>query len=504
MPQEMKQTPSSVIITIYSDTKFTENNSQIWAFGYKGGTINFSDGKIIMNSNGTLASSSYMTTLIKIKDGTFNTSNSVSKTFNEVYEDAMSDVGESEKKATSSSKSFSIFLSLLFLIVFNPVIWIIVIFIFLIKGKTFDNRYLDFGADGRALPNKDKVDYFRDIPCNKDLYRAYWIIYQYNILSIDECKSGLLGAIMLDWIKEGYVNISKTKKGLFSFKDNNYALDLTNFQNGRNELENDLLKILKDASGKNGILEAKEFEKWCNKEYSRIESWFSKVITYETNQLKQAGIITETSESKKLLFGQVNKNITKHVNPSMKDEAINLLGLRRFLLDYSMISKRGAIEVHLWEEYLIFAQLLGIADKVEEQFSKLYPNFNQISKLNTEYTTICTRQMVYIGISAMRQGKEEATKHSSGEYSSGDGGSSYSSGGSSASGSSHGGRIQINKKDILFLTFKKVNLEYLFYYIKVHFSLYHCKFSNALVFYQNFKLSLNLHYFLHFDPNLHQ
>ena len=31
------------------------------------------------------------------------------------------------------------------------------------------------------------------------------------------------------------------------------------------------------------------------------------------------------------------------------------------------------IEVHVWNEYLMFAELLGIADKVKEQFSKLYP-----------------------------------------------------------------------------------------------------------------------------------
>lgn len=442
MPKEMEQTPSSVVITIYSDTPFTKNNSQIWAFGYKRGSIDFSGGKIIMNSNRTLSSSSYMTALIKIDDGTFNTSNKVSKTFNEIYEDAMSDVDESEKKSTSSS--FSIFTLLIFLfssIIFNPIVWIILIFIFVFKGKNISNSQLSFGADGKNLPNKNSVDYFRDIPCNKDLYRAYWIIYQYDIESSDNCKSGLFGAIILDWIKNGYVNISKTKKGLFSLKDNNYAIDLNHFQTGRNQLESNLLEILKDASGENGILEAKEFEKWCKKEYYRIDAWFNKAIKYETDQLKKEGMITETLEEKKLLFGLIRKTVTQHVDPSMKNEAINLLGLRKFLLDYSMISNREAIEVHLWEEYLIFAQLLGIADKVEEQFSKLYPDFNQISNLNTEYSTIYARQMVYIGMKAVQQGRDQAERRSSRSYSSGSGGSSHSSGGSSASGSSSGGRI---------------------------------------------------------------
>ena len=35
-----------------------------------------------------------------------------------------------------------------------------------------------------------------------------------------------------------------------------------------------------------------------------------------------------------------------------------------------MIPERQYFEVHTWEEYLIFAQLLGIADKVEEKPAK--------------------------------------------------------------------------------------------------------------------------------------
>ena len=43
--------------------------------------------------------------------------------------------------------------------------------------------------------------------------------------------------------------------------------------------------------------------------------------------------------------------------------------------------EREYFEVEIWEEYLIFAQLLGIADKVEKQFKKLYPDFNEIAKI---------------------------------------------------------------------------------------------------------------------------
>ena len=43
--------------------------------------------------------------------------------------------------------------------------------------------------------------------------------------------------------------------------------------------------------------------------------------------------------------------------------------------------ERGAVEVGLWKDYLVFAQLYGIADKVAEQFQKLYPKeFQELSQ----------------------------------------------------------------------------------------------------------------------------
>ena len=72
------------------------------------------------------------------------------------------------------------------------------------------------------------------------------------------------------------------------------------------------------------------------------------------------------------MFGRTRNITVKNVNPKLKEDAIELKGLKKFLLDFSLMPEKEYFEVHIWEEYLIFAELLGIADKVEEQFSKLY------------------------------------------------------------------------------------------------------------------------------------
>ena len=48
----------------------------------------------------------------------------------------------------------------------------------------------------------------------------------------------------------------------------------------------------------------------------------------------------------------------------LKEEAIQLAGLKKYLQEYTLIKEREAIEVHLFEEYLIYAQMMGIAKEV--------------------------------------------------------------------------------------------------------------------------------------------
>ena len=68
------------------------------------------------------------------------------------------------------------------------------------------------------------------------------------------------------------------------------------------------------------------------------------------------------------------------------------MGLKKFLLNSSLISERAYKEIELWEEYLIFAQLLGIAKEVNRQFSTLYPDLSIISEsvniLNKEFPNV--------------------------------------------------------------------------------------------------------------------
>ena len=52
-----------------------------------------------------------------------------------------------------------------------------------------------------------------------------------------------------------------------------------------------MLGYFREASGDNQILENKEFERWCKRNYEEIEDWFNDLIEFEEKELKEKGLM---------------------------------------------------------------------------------------------------------------------------------------------------------------------------------------------------------------------
>ena len=113
--------------------------------------------------------------------------------------------------------------------------------------------------------------------------------------------------------------------------------------------------------------------------------------------------------------------------------------LKKFLNEFSNIKDRESIEVALWEEYLMYAQIFGIADKVAKQFKKLYPN--EIASYNERYgydinDIIFINMISSSGMNSAISSRDRANSYSSGGggfMSGGGGGGSFGGGGSMGS-----------------------------------------------------------------------
>ena len=307
---------------------------------------------------------------------------------------------------------------------------------------------LGFSYLDTKLPKEKDIPYYRDIPCDKDLKRAYWILLHFNILPERSLKQNLIGAFFLKWVKDGNVNIIKGKNSLLSKKEN-YQIDFSNIKNVEDTTENKLLRLFYYASftkKDDKILTKQEFASWSSEHYYAIMGWFSDLSYNTRKDLEHQGLIT-TSFVKNPNKIKTTYNAQRTISPELKDDVIKLIGLKKYLLDFSTMDKKEYFDVHLWEEYLIFAELLGIADKVRKQLSIVYPEFNEMSSFNMDITTtisdmsrICYNNASYSQARANNMmSSGGGSSYSGSDSSSGGGGSSSSGGGSSSGGSSGGG-----------------------------------------------------------------
>lgn len=419
IPYEFSNSIGRVYIKIHTNFDIADT-TDVWGYGNYGGTAYVYDGYIEMQSDGALATDEYMTILVKFPLGTFNTTNRLDNDF-EHYYDMAEEGATTYTESSLFDKIITIFVTIIMAIGLIPT----VAFIGIVIMSGYYNG-LDYGKEGKKIPKK--VPYFRDIPCKKDIYRAYYIGYQYNII---KNKTDILGAIILKWLKDGMIRIEEKETGGI-FKKENTVIVLTETDTEKfSELkEKELFNMLYEAS-KDGYLENKEFEKWCEKSYSKILSWFDKIIQDEQSKLVQEGLIEERKIVKMKII-HFKKHIAKH---ELKQEAIELAGLKRYLNEYTLIKEREAIEVQLFEEYLIFAQIMGIAQKVAKQFKEIYPEVIQQSNFTSYDYVLFINMSSHRGISAAQSAKSRAEN-----YSSGGGGFSSGGGGGGSFGGGGGGR----------------------------------------------------------------
>lgn len=409
VPHELSDKPEYIYIKIYSDFKYS-NNLDVWGYGNYGGYAYVYDGYIEMVHESELDSDEYMTILVKFPKGTFNTKVSLDNDFEHYYD--MAEDGATHYSETKTN--FWNIIGVIFQFLLSSIWWIIifVVAIFSANKGAYGTKKLKFN---KGIKNVKNAPYFRDIPCDKNVFEAYWVACQFNLV---KNKNDFLGTILLKWLKNKNVeNTTITSKYL---KKESRAIKFINKDN-LNPVEEELYDMMFEAS-RDGILEDNEFTKWCKTHYNKILKWFNKVIDNVTMDYVSKEIIFED----KKWYGK-----TYIVNDIIKEKGLQMAGLKNFLNEFSNIKDRESIEVNLWEGYLMYAQIFGIAKKVAKEFKDLYPDV-----ITDEYYNdiIFIHTISYNGVHAASMAQERARS-----YSGGGGGFSSGGGGGGSFGGGGGG-----------------------------------------------------------------
>ena len=215
VPHNLSDKPETVRIKIYSDFEY-ENTIDVWGYGNYGGTAYVYDGYIEMNHFDGLDTQEYMTILVKFPKDTFNTTTKINKDFNYYYEMAEDGAehyinnNTQDPKENIIIKIFKIIAAVIIcIVVFFPILLpiflpLIMVLITIKKNHSYGSKKIKFNNKDTA--NVKKAPYFRDIPCNKDIFEAYWVACQFKLV---KNKNDFLGCMLLKWIKDKNIELKR-------------------------------------------------------------------------------------------------------------------------------------------------------------------------------------------------------------------------------------------------------------------------------------------------------
>lgn len=389
-------TKGSFEIELENGTELNEQNAGIWAFGYEG-EVEFRNGKVFGYTTEDLQGENSMILLLRMDKGIVSPTFNEAKTFEEVKEKAFDNSDYSSKMSAFDIAVITAFLSV-FLISDAIAAYVI------IKRKRDIKKFYK------------EAEYFREVPNGGDMCVSYYLSQTFGMAKE---KSLIMGALMLSMVNEGCI-VPENEEKVGIFGKSKSTVNMVLVKEPEDEKEKRLYKVLKAASGEDGILQAKELEKYSYKHPNEISDMID-----DFNTDGEAALINMHAFAKK------SSNTIKGLGEVGKKELGEAMGLKKYLEDFSLIGEREIKEAVIWQDYMVYATLFGIADKVIEQFKEIYPD--KISEFEEYNGTVimvhgCYRNMYAATQKALRAQRVQ-----------GAGGSASIGGGGGFSGGGSGG-----------------------------------------------------------------
>ena len=386
----MSPSPEHVRLTIAHEdsTLLSEDNAAIWAFRYYG-DVRFEDGKIVAESSEPFTSRSAMIVMAQFDKGVFDPQMLGDGTFEQVKSRAFENSDYTGDGRSTADKFFLLFFLLFFFVV--PLLLFVGYLIYLWR----EHRKV----------NKDLL-WYRDIPYEGNLQQANDVLNAYKYFGAD--YNNLLSACILKLINDGAISIDQQTDAKGKTRQNFVIHELKDADN-RPQLLQMVHKIFRDAAGSDTVLEPKELRKWMSSRYN--QSYTDSFI--------------QTLHSKTSIYQYRNE----------LDEVRKVFGLKKFLKEFTLLDERSLGEVRLWKDYMIYATLFGVADRVIAEMKKINPDYFNMDKIAQQMADETTLPTIYSTMhsstsrAAMSRAEREARAAGRGGSASWGGGGGFSGGG---------------------------------------------------------------------------
>lgn len=320
--------PEKVRVSISSETGFTDDNCRIWGFGFVGQS-SFAGGKILFESTESFRRESSVIALVRFDKGIFESASVLDRAFEDVLDRAMegADFGEEDDIPA----------------------WVGLLLVFGFIGMGVGLVFcIAIYNQKRVLGCRMKeVGWARDVPFGGDILSSNYTLTQIGSLQSDNVAASQI----LRMIDLGILVVSKDSRDRVEIAFNEMA-DLSVLDKSEKMLHD----MMKKASGRDLILQKGEFSRWSSRHASEVNKWSMAVA----------------AEGERKVRARHYLNGMRFTHEGQQ-EARKLVGLKKYLKDFTMLHERHTGEVALWKDYLVFASLFGIADKVAKELRDINP-----------------------------------------------------------------------------------------------------------------------------------
>lgn len=390
--------------------QISTENARIWGFGYVGQSA-FSDGSAVFTSSEAFSHDSSMIVLLRLDKGLISPVSVQDRSFETVLERAMEGASFDEDDEIDAifETIGKILLALLgYLCILRPIL----VAFGLVSGINKPSKRKKKKLLG--VENLKDVSWHRDIPFEGSVLATASALEK---LGEGGKRSDIASALILRMINEGFLSVGKDAKGKVELTINQEK-DRSGLHS---ESEQSLYDMIEKASGSDKILQNKEFSRYASRNGSKMMHWVEKV--------KNDGILELKNRGWMALSG---KEFTTEGQARLREA----LGFKMFLKEFTLIKERASAETVLWKDYLVFAAIFGIADKVAKELKEIDPaKFAEF--VGQQYNGTSLNDVIFI---SNRMGNNISTAQvSSSGSSSGFGGTSSFGGGGGFSGGGFGG-----------------------------------------------------------------
>ncbi|HEX3040406.1 MAG TPA: DUF2207 domain-containing protein [Caproiciproducens sp.] len=262
----------------------------------------------------------------------------------------------------------------------------------------------------------DVPEYTREIPPGNSPGGIANLYYYYKGGISDKVRGKIFSATMLSLARKGYIRFGGTDE------DN---LSVTMTGNSKNipltESEQEFLNMISTvASGFDGSFTMNQFKNYAKIHFKYIDSSIESFLTSAKREIarrdyyrakpallsaaKAIGCVFFSLSLIILFSSAALKGLFIYLPLSLLVSGLILFiagsgkqklsekgeydygvwhGLEKYMLEFSRMTEYGVPQLELWEEYLVYATMMGISKNVCEQLRMVYPQLNDSAYLDT-------------------------------------------------------------------------------------------------------------------------